>query len=92
MQLTVKDTREIEEGVIKNEFDFGFVGGHLAGDEVEVLPWLTDEIVLIAPVNHRLAGKRIVTTAGSPEREIHPSGGRFCDSGCSRQPSAREQH
>jgi len=60
MHLTVKDTRQIEDGVIKNEFDFGFVGGHLAGDEVEVMAWLTDELVLIVPATHRLAGKRIV--------------------------------
>ena len=60
MHLTVKDTRQIEEGVIKNEFDFGFVGGHLAGDEVDVVPWLTDKLVLIGPVGHRLARKRIV--------------------------------
>lgn len=60
MHLTVKDTRQIEEGVIKNEFDFGFVGGHLVGDEVDVVPWLTDELVLIAPVGHRLASKRVV--------------------------------
>jgi len=60
MHLTVKDTRQIEVGVIKNEFDFGFVGGHLAGDEVEVVPWLTDELVLIAPAGHCLASKRIV--------------------------------
>jgi DNA-binding transcriptional LysR family regulator len=37
IRLAVKDTRQIEEGVIRNAFDFGFVGGHLAGDEVEVL-------------------------------------------------------
>src|SRR6266508_339215 len=61
VHLTVKDTRQIEEGVIRNEFDFGFVGGHLAGDEVEVLPWITDEIILIVPLGHRLAGKRSVT-------------------------------
>ena len=60
VQLTVKDTRQIEEGVIRNEFDFGFVGGHLSGDEVEVVPWTTDELVLIVPLGHRLAGKRIV--------------------------------
>jgi DNA-binding transcriptional LysR family regulator len=60
MHLTVKDTRQIEEGVIRNEYDFGFVGGHLAGDEVDVVPWLTDELVLIAPVGHRLASKKIV--------------------------------
>lgn len=61
VHLAVKDTRQIEDGVIRNEFDFGFVGGHLAGDEVDVLPWITDEIILIVPLGHRLAGKRSVT-------------------------------
>ena len=37
VHLVVKDTRQIEEGVIRNEFDLGFVGGHLAGDEVEAV-------------------------------------------------------
>lgn len=60
VHLAVKDTRQIEEGVIRNEFDFGFVGGHLMGDEVDVLPWITDELVLIVPVGHRLAGRKRV--------------------------------
>ena len=62
MRLSVQDTRQIEDGVIRNEFDFGFVGGHLAGDEVDVLPWITDEIILIVPLDHRLARKRTVTS------------------------------
>ena len=61
VHLAVKGTRQIEEGVIRNEFDFGFVGGHLSGDEVDVLPWITDEIILIVPLDHPLAGKRGVT-------------------------------
>lgn len=61
VHLAVKDTRQIEEGVMRNEFDFGFVGGHLAGDEVDVLPWITDEIILVVPLGHRFAGKRSVT-------------------------------
>lgn len=61
VHLAVKDTRQIEQGVIRNEFDFGFVGGHLAGDEVDVLPWITDEIILIVPLGHRLARNRSVT-------------------------------
>jgi DNA-binding transcriptional LysR family regulator len=60
LHLGVKDTRQIEEGIIRNDFDFGFVGGHLAGDEVDVLPWVTDKLVLIVPVGHRLAAKRAV--------------------------------
>ena len=38
IQLGIKDTRRVEAGVARNEFDFGFVGGHLAGDEVDVVP------------------------------------------------------
>ena len=60
VHLAVKDTRQIEEGVIQNEFDFGFVGGHLAGDEVDVIPWLTDQIVLVTTPKHRLAQKKLV--------------------------------
>lgn len=60
VHLAVKDTRQIEEGVIRNQFDFGFVGGHLAGDDVEVAPWLVDELVLIVPLGHRLAGRKSV--------------------------------
>lgn len=60
VQLLVKDTRQIEDGIIRNEFDFGFVGGHLVGDEVDVQPWITDELKLIVPVGHRFARKRTV--------------------------------
>jgi DNA-binding transcriptional LysR family regulator len=60
VHLAVRDTRQIEDGVIRNEFDFGFVGGHLAGDEVDVLPWITDHLVLVVPPNHILARKKSV--------------------------------
>ncbi len=60
IHLGIKDTRQVEDGVIRNEFDFGFVGGHLAGDEVDVLPWFTDQLVLIASASHALARKRSV--------------------------------
>src|SRR6185295_14702821 len=63
VQLAVQDTRQIGDGVIRNEFDFGFVGGHLAGDEVEVLPWATDQLLLMVPPNHVFAGKTSVTIA-----------------------------
>jgi len=63
VHLAVKDTRQIEDGVIRNEFDFGFVGGHLAGDEVDVLPWITDHLVLVVPSNHHLSRKKSVKIA-----------------------------
>jgi DNA-binding transcriptional LysR family regulator len=58
VHLGIKDTRQVEEGLIRNESDFGFVGGHLVGDEVKILPWLTDEVVLIAPPDHSLTQKK----------------------------------
>lgn len=63
VSLAVRDTRQIEDGVIRNEFDFGFVGGHLAGDEVEVLPWMTDHLILVVPPNHVLTRKKSVKIA-----------------------------
>jgi DNA-binding transcriptional LysR family regulator len=58
--LTIKNTGEIEEGILKSEFDLGFVGGHLISDEIEMLPWLTDQLVLIVPPTHRLSQKKQV--------------------------------
>ena len=63
VHLAVKDTRQIEDGVIRNEFDFGFVGGHLAGDEVDVIPWMTDHLVLVVPSDHILARRKSVKAA-----------------------------
>jgi len=60
IHLRIKDTREVEDGVLSNEFDFGFVGGHLAAEEVSAVPWLTDELLLVVSPGHRFAGKKTV--------------------------------
>jgi DNA-binding transcriptional LysR family regulator len=56
--LSIKNTGQVEEGIIKNEFDLGFVGGHLISDEIEMLPWLTDELVLVVPPDNPLARRK----------------------------------
>jgi DNA-binding transcriptional LysR family regulator len=58
IRLEIKDTRQIEEEIVRNEFDFGFVGGHLISSEVEVIPLLTDEIVLVAAPGSQLTQKK----------------------------------
>jgi LysR family transcriptional regulator, transcriptional activator of the cysJI operon len=60
IHLRIKDTREVEDGVLNNEFDFGFVGGHLATAEVSAHDWLTDELLLIVSPDHRLRNKKTV--------------------------------
>jgi len=66
-------TRQIEDGVIQNDFDFGFVGGHLAGDEVEVLPWMTDHLILVVPSNHNLARKKSIKSADLRKERFNPA-------------------
>jgi DNA-binding transcriptional LysR family regulator len=50
----------VEDGVLNNEFDFGFVGGHLAAAEVSAHAWLTDELLLVVSPDHRLRNKKTV--------------------------------
>ena len=63
VHLGIKDTKRVEEGVIRNEFDFGFVGGHLVGDEVDVVAWITDQLVLVVGPKHPLAKKKSIKVA-----------------------------
>lgn len=58
IRLSVKDTRRVEEGVLENEFDFGFVGGHLVSGEVEATPWIIDEIQLVVSPSHPFATRK----------------------------------
>jgi DNA-binding transcriptional LysR family regulator len=60
MRLSVKNTGQIEEDIINNEFDLGFVGGHLIGNDIDMLPWCIDELVLIAPPGNPLARRKNV--------------------------------
>jgi LysR family transcriptional regulator, transcriptional activator of the cysJI operon len=60
IHLRIKDTREVEDGVLSNEFDFGFVGGHLVAAEVSAHAWLTDELLLVVSPDHRLRNKKTV--------------------------------
>jgi DNA-binding transcriptional LysR family regulator len=60
IQLRIKDTREVEDGVLRNEFDFGFVGGHLTTAEVDAISWLTDELLLVVPPTHKFAKRKSI--------------------------------
>jgi DNA-binding transcriptional LysR family regulator len=58
VRLGIKNTRQIEEGIISGEFDLGVVGGHLIGDEIETITWRNDELVLTVPPGHHLARRK----------------------------------
>ncbi len=58
VKLRIRDTRRIADAIAGNEFDIGFVGGNVVSNDVEVLTWRTDEIVLIVPSSHEFAHRR----------------------------------
>ncbi|MBA3440211.1 MAG: LysR family transcriptional regulator [Pyrinomonadaceae bacterium] len=58
VHLGIKNTRQVEEGILSNDFDLGFVGGHLIGKEVEATRWMIDELILIMPPDHPLAARK----------------------------------
>lgn len=58
VHLGIKNTRQVEEGILSNDFDLGFVGGHLIGNEVEATRWMIDELILIMPPDHPLAARK----------------------------------
>lgn len=66
LTYTVDNTLQIEEALLRNELDLGFVGGHLATGELATEPLVSDEIVVYAARSHPLARARKVT----PERLV----------------------
>ncbi len=59
ISFVIKDTRAVEEGILRNEYDFGLVGSHLAGGEnIVVTAWCTDELLLIAAPEHAFAHRK----------------------------------
>ncbi len=51
----VENSLGIEERILRNELDLGFVGAHLAHEDLRLEPVLEDEVVCFAPPSHPLA-------------------------------------
>ncbi len=55
LHYTVENSLRIEQMLVRNELDLGFVGARLSGEELELKPLLEDEIVCFTSPSHRLA-------------------------------------
>lgn len=53
--LDIANTRRIQERILRNELDVGIVGWEVSSHNLEVLPLLEDELVLVVPPAHQLA-------------------------------------
>jgi DNA-binding transcriptional LysR family regulator len=58
LHYTVENSLKIEQMIVRNELDVGFVGAHLSSEELELKPLVEDEIVCFAAPSHRLAKAR----------------------------------
>jgi DNA-binding transcriptional LysR family regulator len=61
IHYTVENSLQIEQMLVRNELDLGFVGAHLSSKELEIKPLVEDEIVCFTSPSHRLAKKRHIS-------------------------------
>jgi len=61
LSYRVENSLRIEEAILKNELDFGFVGSHIPREEVHREPVVEDQIVFFASPRHPLAGRRRIS-------------------------------
>jgi DNA-binding transcriptional LysR family regulator len=57
ISMKVADTENIFNLVAERELDLGIIGGWIANRKVESFKWLEDELVVLVPAGHRLAGR-----------------------------------
>ena len=60
VEVTVANTEEVIERIRSNDLDVGLVEGEVANADVEVQPFMEDEMIMIAPANHTLAQLKVV--------------------------------
>ncbi|HAU31257.1 MAG: Transcriptional regulator, LysR family [Desulfotomaculum sp. 46_80] len=52
INVRIAGSAQVEKWLLNREIDLGFCGTLISGKEIECLPFLTDHLVLIAPVDH----------------------------------------
>jgi DNA-binding transcriptional LysR family regulator len=55
LHYTVENSLRIEQKIVRNEIDLGFVGAHLSSEDLELKPLMEDEIVCFTAPSHHLA-------------------------------------
>jgi DNA-binding transcriptional LysR family regulator len=58
ISLEIGSRARVQEQVLLNELDLAVVGPALKDPDLAILPFISDELVVVAPANHALAGRR----------------------------------
>lgn len=58
ISLEIGTRERVQEQVLRNELDLAVVGPALKDPDLAIIPFLSDELVVVAPAGHALANKR----------------------------------
>jgi len=58
ISLEIGTRERVQEQVLRSELDLAVVGPALKDPELAIVPFLTDELVVVAPAGHALAGRK----------------------------------
>jgi DNA-binding transcriptional LysR family regulator len=58
ISLEIGTRARVQEQVLRNELDLAVVGPALKDPDLAILPFVSDELGVVAPAGHRLAGRR----------------------------------
>ncbi len=58
ISLEIGTRVRVQEQVLRSELDLAVVGPALKDPDLAILPFISDELVVVAPAGHRLAGRR----------------------------------
>ncbi|HEX9364830.1 MAG TPA: LysR substrate-binding domain-containing protein [Candidatus Dormibacteraeota bacterium] len=61
ISLEIGSRARVQEQVLRNELDLAVVGPALKDPELAIIPFLSDELVVVAPAGHALAPRRGLT-------------------------------
>lgn len=59
VKMRIAGSGDVINWIKEREIDLGVVGSAAEGDNLELVPWLDDELVLVVPAGHRWADKLI---------------------------------
>ena len=78
ISLEIGTRARVQDQVLRNELDLAVVGPAAKDPELAIIPFLSDELIVVAPAGHGLAAKRGLTLkdlAGEPFIMREPSSG-----------------
>ncbi|MFY4776680.1 LysR family transcriptional regulator [Metabacillus sp. RGM 3146] len=57
VEVTISNTEEVTRGIQSNVFEIGLIEGHAQGKQLQIEPFMNDELIIVVPPDHPLSEK-----------------------------------